>query len=295
MKVNDKVSKTGAVGETLEEAKRINSSLSALGNVIHALTSDKGDFVPYKDSKLTRLLKDSLGGNFKTTLIVACSPHSYNLEETISTLNFAKRAKYVKNNVRINIKRSPEELEKIIKDLNDKIKILSCENTKLKSGTVSSMSNSNNGGKNLEEIENNTELSLKILKYERLLTEKDNEISKLKDDVDGLTEDKNNLQKEIKELQKTINLDKIIEILEKSFRANLNDIEKNQKNYKIEIEKFYYEENAKLKDKLKNRDEINHNEMVKNLDSEYKFVYYFYYNRISHQNCKVLTLILTIS
>ena len=82
---SEKVSKTGAVGETLEEAKKINLSLSALGNVIHALTSNQ-EHIPYRDSKLTRILQESLGGNYKTSLIVACSPHSYNVEETISSL-----------------------------------------------------------------------------------------------------------------------------------------------------------------------------------------------------------------
>jgi len=86
----------------------------SLGKVINCLTSGNKDYIPYKDSKLTRILKDSLGGNFKTTLIVTCSPHSYNIDETISTLNFAKRAKKIKNIVKANIKRPPEELERAI-------------------------------------------------------------------------------------------------------------------------------------------------------------------------------------
>jgi predicted transcriptional regulator len=112
----EKVSKTGAVGETLEEAKKINLSLSALGNVIHALTSGS-EHIPYRDSKLTRMLQESLGGNYKTTLIVTCSPHSHHLEETISTLKFAQRAKTIKNKVKVNIKLSYEELQKIIAQL----------------------------------------------------------------------------------------------------------------------------------------------------------------------------------
>jgi len=63
-------------------------SLSALGNVIKALIV-KSEHVPYRDSKLTRLLQESLGGNYKTTLIVACSPSPRNLEETLGTLKFA--------------------------------------------------------------------------------------------------------------------------------------------------------------------------------------------------------------
>ena len=81
---SEKISKTGAVGETLEEAKKINLSLSALGNVIHALTSNS-EHIPYCDSKLTRILQESLGRNYKINLIVTVSPHKYHLEETLSS------------------------------------------------------------------------------------------------------------------------------------------------------------------------------------------------------------------
>ena len=118
---SEKVSKTGAVGLTLEEAKKINLSLSTLGNVIHALTH-KTEHIPYRDSKLTRLLKESLGGNYKTSLIVTCSPHSYNLDEVISSLLFAKRVKTIKNVVKVNIKYSYEELQKMVYLLNAKLK-----------------------------------------------------------------------------------------------------------------------------------------------------------------------------
>ena len=71
--------------------------------------------IPYRDSKLTRILKESLGGNYKTYLIVTCSPHSYNLDEIISSLLFDKRVKCVKNKYKINIKYSYEELKKFIR------------------------------------------------------------------------------------------------------------------------------------------------------------------------------------
>lgn len=119
---SEKISKTGAVGETLEEAKKINLSLSTLGNVIHALTH-KAEHIPYRDSKLTRILKESLGGNFKTSLIVTCSPHSYNLDEIISSLLFAKRVKTIKNKVKVNIKYSYEELQKMVNLLNQKLQL----------------------------------------------------------------------------------------------------------------------------------------------------------------------------
>jgi kinesin family protein 5 len=116
---SEKVGKTGATGETLEEAKKINQSLSALGNCIVALTKapEKRKHVPYRDSKLTFILRESLGGNSKTTLLIACSPHLYNLEETISTLRFGQRAKSIKNQVKINAHRSVAELEIIVTKL----------------------------------------------------------------------------------------------------------------------------------------------------------------------------------
>mmetsp|Transcript_4528 Transcript_4528/g.11315 ORF Transcript_4528/g.11315 Transcript_4528/m.11315 type:complete len:575 (-) Transcript_4528:133-1857(-) len=94
---SEMVSKTGAKGEQLEEAKNINKSLSALGNVIKALTDGKASYVPYRDSKLTRILQDSLGGTSRACLICACSPASWNITETMSTLRFGTRAKYIKN------------------------------------------------------------------------------------------------------------------------------------------------------------------------------------------------------
>lgn len=107
---SEKVGKTGASGQTLEEAKKINKSLSALGMVINALTDGKSSHVPYRDSKLTRILQESLGGNSRTTLIVNCSPVAYNAEETLSTLRFGVRAKSIQNNARVNAELSPEEL-----------------------------------------------------------------------------------------------------------------------------------------------------------------------------------------
>lgn len=100
---SEKVGKTGAEGHTLNEAKHINKSLSALGNVINALTKSGGSsHIPYRDSKLTRLLSDSLGGNSKTCLIITCSPSSCNLEETLSTCRFGNRAKNIKNKPKVN-------------------------------------------------------------------------------------------------------------------------------------------------------------------------------------------------
>ncbi|KAI8845163.1 P-loop containing nucleoside triphosphate hydrolase protein [Chytriomyces cf. hyalinus JEL632] len=112
---SEKVGKTGAAGQTLEEAKMINRSLSALGMVINALTDGKSSHVPYRDSKLTRILQESLGGNSRTTLIINCSPSSFNETETISTLRFGMRAKTIKNKAKINAELSPGELKNLLK------------------------------------------------------------------------------------------------------------------------------------------------------------------------------------
>ena len=112
---SEKVGKTGASGQTLEEAKKINKSLSALGMVINSLTDGKSTHIPYRDSKLTRILQESLGGNSRTTLIINCSPSSYNDSETVSTLRFGVRAKAIKNKAKINAELSPTELKQLLK------------------------------------------------------------------------------------------------------------------------------------------------------------------------------------
>lgn len=99
---SERQSKTGATGERLKEATKINLSLSALGNVISALVDGKSSHIPYRDSKLTRLLQDSLGGNTKTVMVANIGPADYNYDETLSTLRYAYRAKSIKNKPRIN-------------------------------------------------------------------------------------------------------------------------------------------------------------------------------------------------
>ncbi|KAL0483100.1 kinesin heavy chain [Acrasis kona] len=130
---SEKIGKTGATGQTLEEAKKINQSLSTLGQCINALVEKKGH-VPYRDSKLTRVLQESLGGNSKTTMICACSPHPFNLEETISTLKFGQRAKSIKLSVRVNAVKSSKELQAIVEKLTIQVKQLKKSNANLLKG-----------------------------------------------------------------------------------------------------------------------------------------------------------------
>lgn len=109
---SEKIKKTGAVGDVLEEAKMINKSLTTLGLVINKLTDSKEKHVPYRDSKLTRVLSESLGGNSKTALIINCSPAADNIEETTSTLKFGVRAKNIKNKATLNVEKSMDDLKK---------------------------------------------------------------------------------------------------------------------------------------------------------------------------------------
>ncbi|XP_075218929.1 kinesin-like protein KIF3B [Lycorma delicatula] len=99
---SERQSKSKANPERLKEASKINLSLSALGNVISALENGNSTHIPYRDSKLTRLLSDSLGGNSKTLMIANIGPASYNYDESLTTLRYANRAKNIKNKPRIN-------------------------------------------------------------------------------------------------------------------------------------------------------------------------------------------------
>lgn len=117
---SERQSKTGATGNRLKEGCKINLSLSALGNVISALVDGKGKHIPYRDSKLTRLLQDSLGGNTKTLMVAAISPADYNYDETLSTLRYANRAKNIKNKPVVNedpkdakLREYKEEIERL--------------------------------------------------------------------------------------------------------------------------------------------------------------------------------------
>lgn len=122
---SERQSKTGATGERLKEATKINLSLSALGNVISALVDGKTHHIPYRDSKLTRILQDSLGGNTKTVMCANAGPAEYNYDETISTLRYANRAKNIKNKPIINadpkdalLREYQDEISKLKSQLN---------------------------------------------------------------------------------------------------------------------------------------------------------------------------------
>jgi hypothetical protein len=129
---SERQKKTGATGDRLKEGSKINLSLSALGNVISALSEGNAKHIPYRDSKLTRMLQDSLGGNTKTLMVAAISPADYNYDETLSTLRYANRAKNIKNKPKINedpkdtmLREYKAEIENLRKMLADQAAVLS--------------------------------------------------------------------------------------------------------------------------------------------------------------------------
>ena len=130
---SERQKRTQATGQRLKEGIDINKGLLVLGNVISALGDPKKrgkTFVPYRDSKLTRLLKGSLGGNHKTLMIACVSPSSSNMEETLNCLRYANRAKNIQNHAVVNL----DSTSQLVADLKGKIQRLAIDLIKMKSG-----------------------------------------------------------------------------------------------------------------------------------------------------------------
>lgn len=129
---SERLKRTGATGERAKEGISINCGLLALGNVISALgdKSKKSSHIPYRDSKLTRLLQDSLGGNSQTVMIACISPSDRDFMETLNTLKYANRARNIKNRVSINQDKS----SRTITQLRQQIAQLQLELTEYKQG-----------------------------------------------------------------------------------------------------------------------------------------------------------------
>ncbi|KAL0483681.1 kinesin heavy chain [Acrasis kona] len=226
---SEKVKKTGAAGTRLEEAKTINKSLSCLGNVINALTDGKSKFVPYRDSKLTRLLQDSLGGNSLTTLVLNASPSVYNDVETISTLRFGIRAKSIKNKPRVNEVLSAVELMKMLEAARVSIAQLEEEVRCLRSGGKPPLKNT---GGAIKRSPSNPEISqldslgeIPAINKQQLIESMLQEISELKEKcvaleeaikvhcerIDKLTEENESLTEKAEELESRIAQHQVVE------------------------------------------------------------------------------------
>lgn len=222
---SERQSKTNAEGKRLKEASRINLSLTALGNVISALADNKGHFVPYRDSKLTRLLRNSLGGNSKTLMIANIGPANCNYDESLNTLRYASRARNIKNKPSINedpvdalLKKYQEEIEMLktllaVKDqIKNKEKINRCATARtLKGINFKSYNNESNTNKedltstNKHSHEYNVDELKKRIEFmeSKLLTGSTNIIERTFEQQKALTARKNVI-KEFEQREKSI-------------------------------------------------------------------------------------------
>mmetsp|Transcript_25903 Transcript_25903/g.22643 ORF Transcript_25903/g.22643 Transcript_25903/m.22643 type:complete len:1251 (-) Transcript_25903:273-4025(-) len=161
---SEKVKKTGASGQRLKEAQSINAGLSTLSRVIEALVK-KRQSIPFRDSVLTWILKDSLAGNTKTTIVITNTPHQFNKDETITTCRFGSRCKLIKTKVTSNKELTPQQMKALIKRLQK-------ENTDLRDNL-----DLGGGGGNTDEIQSNYKQKVDELRsqIERLKNRNDDE------------------------------------------------------------------------------------------------------------------------
>ena len=291
---SERVNKTNARNERLEEAKKINSSLLILGNCIQSLIDPKNIHVSYRDSKLTRILQESIGGNAKVSLIVTVSPSNYNTEETFSSLNFGARAMKVKNKPIINqtedyqaqLIKLQEEYDKLMDDYS-KLKIeydkVCDENYKLKKGEsliesqrISIQNDINNRMSLVESIKNDkNSVNLNNIngenKYEKIF-ELEESNNKLNQQLKNLENYYENMKKELE-----------CEIEKKELIINKLNNDKELLNVTIEtmkreIKEIEEDKNELLKEKseifISYSDIINYNEELKieiqNLKDKYQ-------------------------
>ena len=265
---SEKISKTGSTGITLEEAKIINKSLSTLGMVINALTDGKSTHIPYRESKLTRVLQESLGGNSKTCLIITCSPSQYNESETLSTLRFGTRAKKMKNKPKINKEVTVQELKLKVEKLEKLLVICNARITQLtdfinKNGLVVPETKDNlivdNFNNNNEKIENDNNLI-----SENVLINDNNDLNEIEKKYSGILEKMNELEGEksdivskleeanikIQDLQAIIDQKEKIEEdfqqKEEQYNKTINELSENLKNIQS---KDIIKKNLKIIDK----------------------------------------------
>ena len=252
-KIKDVNGAEGLQAETIH----INLSLTALGKVIHALASNKKQHIPYRDSKLTKLLMDSLGGNSKTVMIANIGPADYNIEETLTTLRYADRAKNIKNAPKVNedpkdamIKKYKEELERLKEALAKANGGIEMSINEFVSDNVINMDTR----ERIKEIQNQF-----ILEKERIQNEADEKKKKLEADKKMAEEDKIKLIEQLKKQEEEQNkkveekkkiMDKL-QKLEEKFLLGEKTKEQAKKN-----EQILNEEKKEIKAKEKRQKEL---------------------------------------
>jgi kinesin family protein 3/17 len=163
---SERQSKSRSTGDRLKEATKINLSLSALGNVISSLSDGKAQHIPYRDSKLTRLLQDSLGGNCKTVMIANIGPAASNYDETLSTLRYASRAKAIKNKPKRNEDPKDAKLREFQEEIERLKKQISGSSTAAAGGGDESMQSESAAGKKQKRIEQIKQKMREEMKHE---------------------------------------------------------------------------------------------------------------------------------
>ena len=257
---SERQNKTGVIGERVREAGAINKSLLNLSIVIRDIINNKKQ-IPYRDSKLTHLLRDSLGGNAKTSIIAAVSPFDSNINETKSTLNFAQNAKKVKNHAIVNEEISGNENTRILRKYNSVLE----ENIRLKKELLKYQHDNNNLVSCLKDVdgidkgiddfvrkmnnleEQNAKLKDKIEKNELELKIRDKKIESLKEQINNYIQNIRNL---IKEKNEYIGKNVI-----------LNGQLKEEENEKMKLEKHYKDQILILEQNNNNTEHI-----IKNKD-----------------------------
>ncbi|XP_028824462.1 kinesin family member 4 [Denticeps clupeoides] len=213
---SERQKKTKAEGDRLKEGISINRGLLSLGNVISALgdESKKGAFVPYRDSKLTRLLQDSLGGNSHTLMIACVSPADSNIEETINTLRYADRARKIKNKPILNVDPRSAELKQLKQQVQDlQVMLLHAR------GGVTPVLSGAEPAENLTQIlEQNRSLQVENTKLSRELSEAVGQTALMCERVIVTEQANEKLQSRLEELKQhaacKVDLQQLVETLE---------------------------------------------------------------------------------
>ncbi|CAN9501651.1 unnamed protein product [Ophioblennius macclurei] len=213
---SERQKKTKAEGDRLKEGISINRGLLALGNVISALgdESKKNTFVPYRDSKLTRLLQDSLGGNSHTLMIACVSPADSNMEESINTLRYADRARKIKNKPIVNIDPRSAEMDRLKKQVQElQVMLLHA-----RGGVAPALSGPESAEKVTKLVERNRALQDENSKLSRELSEAAGQTALMFEKIIMTEQANEKLQGKLEQLQQhkacTINLEKVLETLE---------------------------------------------------------------------------------
>uniref|UniRef100_A0AAA9SWZ9 Kinesin-like protein KIF11 n=1 Tax=Bos taurus TaxID=9913 RepID=A0AAA9SWZ9_BOVIN len=202
---SENIGRSGAVDKRAREAGNINQSLLTLGRVITALV-ERTPHVPYRESKLTRILQDSLGGRTRTSIIATVSPASLNLEETLSTLEYAHRAKNILNKPEVNqkltkkalIKEYTEEIERLKRDLaaaREKNGVyISEENFRAMSGKLTVQEE-----QIVELVEKIAAVEEELNRVTELFMDSKNELNQCKSDLQSKTQELETTQRQLQE------------------------------------------------------------------------------------------------